>query len=104
MVGAITAFIAMMTLPTARKEQFRSLRRVCSGGAPVPPSVVAEFRTRFGHDILNGYGLTETNAPVIFAPTERESRVDPASGTLSIGLPLPMIDACQPQAGPPGLA
>jgi long-chain acyl-CoA synthetase len=92
MVGAITAFIAMMTLPSVRKEQFRSLRRVCSGGAPVPPSVAAQFRAKLGQYVLNGYGLTETNAPVIFAPTERESRVDARSGTLSIGLPLPMID------------
>lgn len=87
-VGAITAFIAMMGRPEATPEVFSSFRRIISGGAPIPPSVIDEFRRRTGHYIHNGYGLTETSAGIICVPSGREAPVDPASGTLSIGVPV----------------
>lgn len=86
-VSAITAFIALLNHPDATRERFESLRVVVSGGAPVPRSVVAEFRARTGHYIHNGYGLTETSAGVIAVPHGREAPVDPATGALSIGTP-----------------
>jgi long-chain acyl-CoA synthetase len=90
-IGATTAYLAMMHNPAATSERFRSLRQVCSGGAPVPASVVESFRARFGASMRNGFGMTETNAPVIFTPADRDSRVDPASQALSIGVPMPGV-------------
>ncbi|QBR01874.1 class I adenylate-forming enzyme family protein [Paraburkholderia pallida] len=87
-IGAITAFIALMNHPQATRAHFASLRRIYSGGAPIPPSVIEAFRTRFGHYIHNGYGLTETSSPTHMVPVGREASVDPASGTLSIGVPV----------------
>ncbi|MDR3097764.1 MAG: AMP-binding protein [Paraburkholderia sp.] len=86
-IGAITAFIALMNHPRATRAHFASLRRLYSGGAPIPPSVIEAFRARFGHYIHNGYGLTETTSPTHLVPVGREAPVDPASGTLSIGVP-----------------
>jgi len=86
-VGAITAFIAMMSRPEATPEVFSSFRRIVSGGAPIPPSVIDEFRRRTGHYIHNGYGLTETSAGIICVPSGSEAPTDPESGTLSIGVP-----------------
>lgn len=37
----------------------------------------------------NGYGLTECTAPCASVPPEHEAPVDPASGTLSVGVPGP---------------
>lgn len=92
-VSAITAFIALLNHPEATPERFSSLRVVVSGGAPIPPSVVEDFRKRTGHYIHNGYGLTETNAGVIAVPHMREAPVDPASGALAIGTPKCNVEA-----------
>ena len=76
-VSAITAFIALIHAKGATREHFASLRHIVSGGAPIPPSVVEEFRQKTGLYIHNGYGLTETCAGVIAVPRGREAPVDP---------------------------
>ena len=86
-VSAITAFIALMNHKDARPDHWSSLKAIVSGGAPIPPSVVEEFRRRTGHYIHSGYGLTETAAGVIAVPHGREAPVDPNSGALAIGVP-----------------
>ncbi len=87
MVSAITAFIALLNHADCTADKFASLKAVVSGGAPIPPAVVDEFRARTGHYIHNGYGLTETNAGVIAVPHKVVAPVDPASGALAIGVP-----------------
>ena len=43
-VAAITALMAMMNHPDATADQFASVTKVYSGGAPIPPAVVEAFR------------------------------------------------------------
>ena len=88
-IGAITAYVAMMNHPDARPDSFGPMRLVYSGGAPVPASVVDQFSERFGRTIRNGFGMTETNAPVVITPPDETSRVDPVSNALSIGKAMP---------------
>jgi long-chain acyl-CoA synthetase len=88
-VGPSTAFMALGAHPSATPEHFESFRVISSGGAPVPPALVEKFRAGFGPYIRNGYGLTECTAPCASVPPEKEAPVDPASGTLSVGLPGP---------------
>src|SRR5699024_7439159 len=92
-IGSITAYNALMRLEEAGPEHFASVKTLYSGGAPIPPSTVARFRQRFGHYIHNGYGMTETTSGVIAVPPGARAPVDESSGTLSIGVPLPGIDA-----------
>ncbi|MFI5682982.1 AMP-binding protein [Streptomyces sp. NPDC051636] len=89
MVGPSTAYMALMAHRDFSAEAFASLRTLNSGGAPLPPAVVARFQEQTGLYIRNGYGLTETSAPCVVVPVGRQAPVDPDSGTLSIGLPLP---------------
>ncbi|MBT2370186.1 long-chain fatty acid--CoA ligase [Streptomyces sp. ISL-10] len=89
MVGPSTAYMALMAHPDYSAEAFASLRTLNSGGAPLPPAVVERFQEQTGLYIRNGYGLTETSAPCVVVPVGSEAPVDPDSGTLSIGLPLP---------------
>ncbi|MFI2302485.1 long-chain fatty acid--CoA ligase [Actinacidiphila glaucinigra] len=89
MVGPSTAYMALMARPDATAEDFSSFRLLYSGGAPVPPALVAAFRERFGHYLRNGYGLTECTAPCAAVPAGLEAPVDPVSGTLSVGVPGP---------------
>ncbi|MBT2369591.1 AMP-binding protein [Streptomyces sp. ISL-10] len=88
-VGPSTAFMALAAHPSATREHFASFDVISSGGAPVPPALVEKFRAGFGPYIRNGYGLTECTAPCASVPPEKEAPVDPASGTLSVGLPGP---------------
>lgn len=87
-VGSITAFIGFMNAPNAEKSKLASLTKIYSGGAPIPPSTVAAFRDTFGHYIHNIYGLTETTSPSHAVPLNAQAPVDPATGALSVGVPV----------------
>ncbi|MCM9078659.1 MULTISPECIES: class I adenylate-forming enzyme family protein [Streptomyces] len=86
-VGPATAFMALAAHPGATPDHFASFQVISSGGAPLPPALVERLRTAFGFYLRNGYGLTECTAPCASVPVHLEAPVDPASGTLSVGLP-----------------
>jgi long-chain acyl-CoA synthetase len=88
-VGAITAFIALLDTPGADRDRFRSLRVLYSGGAPISPTAVAAVREATGVALHNIYGLTETTSPSHAVPLGAETPVDPTSGALSVGVPVP---------------
>jgi long-chain acyl-CoA synthetase len=92
-VGAITAFIALMNQPDAMSRHFESFVHIYSGGAPIAPSVVDAFAERFGRAIRSSYGMTELTSASHLAPNEGQIPVDPESGALSIGKPTPGTDA-----------
>jgi long-chain acyl-CoA synthetase len=87
-LGAITVFISFMNHPETKKRDISSLRKVYTGGAPVPPAVVESFEKNVGPYIHNAYGLTETNSPSHFTPLGSRAPVDPDSGALSVGVPV----------------
>ncbi|MEZ5403015.1 MAG: long-chain fatty acid--CoA ligase [Bryobacteraceae bacterium] len=93
MIAAITAYIALMNDPAADPARFASMTKCYSGGAPVAPAVVEEFQRKLGPYIHNIYGLTESNSPSHATPLGARAPVDPASGALSIGVPIPGCDA-----------
>ena len=92
-VAAITAYIALMNDPAAGTTDFSSMTKCYSGGAPVAPGVVDQFEAKLGARIHNIYGLTESNSPSHATPLGAQGPVDPASGALAIGLPIPNLDA-----------
>ncbi|MBO4252333.1 class I adenylate-forming enzyme family protein [Streptomyces griseorubiginosus] len=87
-VAAITALTRLAEESSRPAEDFSSLRIVYSGGAPIAPAVNEAFEARTGIYIHNIYGLTETNAPTHATPLGATAPVDPASGALSIGVPV----------------
>jgi long-chain acyl-CoA synthetase len=88
-VAAITALMAMMNHAEAARSHLASVTKVYSGGAPIPPAVVEAFAGKFGHYVHNIYGLTETSSPTHATPLGVAAPVDPASGALSVGVPIP---------------
>lgn len=92
-IGAITAYNALMNAPGACADDFTSFESIYSGGAPIPPTVRAEFKARTGVLIHTSYGMTETSAPTHMCPFGVEAPVDPESGALSIGIPIYETDA-----------
>lgn len=89
-IGSITAYNALMRVSC--RDDLRSLKLAFSGGAPIPPAIVERARREFALDIHNGYGMTETASAVIAVPPGRSAPIHAASGTLSVGVPLPNVD------------
>ncbi len=75
-IGSITAFIALMSCPSARGRDLSSLTKVLSGGAPIAPATLEAWETAFGSYIHNVYGLTETTSPSHMVPMGRRAPVD----------------------------
>ena len=92
-IGSITVFNALYRAPGASAEHFASIKTLYSGGAPIPPATVRKFEDRFGHYIHNAFGMTETSSGVVAVPPGVRAPVDAESGSLAIGIPLPLVEA-----------
>ena len=84
--GVPTMYVRLLEAEAARARAIGAgMRLFVSGSAPLPAQVLERFRERFGHVILERYGMTETLMNVS-NPLVGERR----AGT--VGLPLPMTD------------
>ncbi len=65
---------------TEPNVDFSSLRGILMGGSAVPRHMIEQFRDRYGIDVLQGWGMTETSplAAVAIPPsgTPREQEID----------------------------
>jgi malonyl-CoA/methylmalonyl-CoA synthetase len=83
--GVPTMYARMMEWPAAvAREIGRHARLFVSGSAPLPPALLEAFHARFGHRILERYGMTET-LMTLGNPLAGERR----AGT--VGLPFPGV-------------
>jgi acyl-CoA synthetase (AMP-forming)/AMP-acid ligase II len=81
-----TVNVAIVNSPMTREVDLSSLRHCFSGGAPVPAAIARRWEEMTGHQLIEGYGLSETTAPTHINPPHR-----PKYGT--VGVPLPLTDA-----------
>jgi malonyl-CoA/methylmalonyl-CoA synthetase len=82
--GVPTMYVRLLDIDADRAAAIgRDVRLFVSGSAPLPAQVLEAFRLRFGHVILERYGMSETLMNVS-NPLVGERR----PGT--VGLPLPM--------------
>lgn len=83
--GVPTIYVRLLeTPPEVACEIGRQMRLFVSGSAPLSAQTFEEFRARFGHAILERYGMTETMMN-ISNPYEGERRPG------SVGFPLPGV-------------
>jgi malonyl-CoA/methylmalonyl-CoA synthetase len=85
--GVPTIYVRLMDIPAERARAIGSrMRLFVSGSAPLPSSVFDAFRERFGHTILERYGMSETlmNASNPYTGERRAG---------SVGFPLPGVAA-----------
>lgn len=81
-VAIPSMYNALLSVKDATAEDFASLRFIVSGGEPLPQAVQTAFLERFGVQIQEGYGLTETSPVTNWSlPSEH------APGT--VGRPVP---------------
>jgi long-chain acyl-CoA synthetase len=64
-------YAAMLKVKDAPPIAMKDMEIVISGGEPLPPSVSEEVRARFGAEIREGYGLSETS-PVVSLCTQHD--------------------------------
>ncbi len=83
--GVPTIYVRLLDIPEPQAREIGSFMRLfVSGSAPLPAQVFEEFRTKFGHTILERYGMSE-NLMDISNPYAGERRPG------SVGLPLPGV-------------
>ncbi|MHB1164136.1 MAG: AMP-binding protein [Candidatus Nanopelagicales bacterium] len=88
---ALTAHIAIINHPDLPNRDISSLTKVFTGGAPVSPSMVARYEEVTGQYMHNTYGMTETSSPTHMVPPGMRAPIDPVTGALSVGLPVPNV-------------
>jgi malonyl-CoA/methylmalonyl-CoA synthetase len=85
--GVPTVYVRLLEWPEpAARRVGESVRLFVSGSAPLPAPVFEAFRERFGHAILERYGMTET-LMTLGNPYEGERRPG------SVGLPFEGVQA-----------
>jgi len=83
--GVPTIYVRLLDIPEPQSREIGSFMRLfVSGSAALPAQVLEEFRTKFGHTILERYGMSE-NIMNISNPYVGERRPG------SVGSPLPGV-------------
>jgi malonyl-CoA/methylmalonyl-CoA synthetase len=83
--GVPTVYVRLLDLPEDTAREIGAFMRLfVSGSAPLPAQVLEDFRGRFGHTILERYGMTETQMN-LSNPYLGERRPG------SVGFPLPGV-------------
>jgi len=86
---AVPAMLAALNELLRQKSiQFRGLKYVISGGAPLSRDIADEFSRYSGAVVVEGYGLSEASPVITTGPLDGSDR----PGT--IGLPLPETEVC----------
>lgn len=81
--GVPTMYVRLLEMGAAEARALgATVRLFVSGSAPLPPAVLDAFESRFGHRILERYGMTET-LMLVSNPLHGERR----AGTVGFALP-----------------
>ena len=87
--GVPTMYSALLALP--EPPALPDLRVCICGGAPLPVEVLHRFEERFGCQVLEGYGLSETSPVASFTRIDRDRK--PGSiGTPVTGVQMRVVD------------
>ena len=88
--GVPTMYVRLLELPEpVARDIGAGMRLFVSGSAPLPAPVLEQFHVRFGHVILERYGMTETLMNVS-NPYVGERR----AGTVGLPLPTTAVRVC----------
>jgi long-chain acyl-CoA synthetase len=84
--GVPTMYFALLHHPQADRYVPSSLGYCISGGAPLPVEVIRAFDAKYGVDILEGYGLSETSPVACFNVLDRPTKAG------SVGVPIDGVE------------
>ncbi|MEH2535353.1 long-chain acyl-CoA synthetase [Bradyrhizobium sp. AZCC 1588] len=81
--GVPTIFIALLMTNTMTPDDWKSVKAILCGGAPLPPDVLGKFESVSGERVRQIYGSTELSPAATIMPANSD---EPRG---SVGLPLP---------------
>jgi long-chain acyl-CoA synthetase len=84
--GPPTMYTLLVDHPDTENYNLESWRYALTGAAPTPPDLFKKFQDRFGFQLMEGYGLTETSPVTTMMPLEGTYKIG------SIGLPIPGVE------------
>ena len=84
--GVPTMYFALLNYPEADQYDVSSLQHCMAGGAAMPVEVMKAFDEKYGVNILEGYGLSETSPVASFNVADRPKKPG------SIGLPIAGVE------------
>ncbi|HVU01317.1 MAG TPA: long-chain fatty acid--CoA ligase [Polyangiaceae bacterium] len=84
--GVPTMYFALLHYADSGKYDLSSLKLCCSGGAAMPVEVMKAFDEKYGVNILEGYGLSETSPVASFNVLDRPKKAG------SIGIPIAGVE------------
>jgi long-chain acyl-CoA synthetase len=84
--GVPTMYFALLHYPEASQYDLSSLKYCCSGGSAMPVEVMRRFDEKYGVNILEGYGLSETSPVASFNTLDRPKKPG------SIGVPIAGVE------------
>jgi 3-(methylthio)propionyl---CoA ligase len=70
--GVPTVWLALLQYTEQHALRFSTLKRVVSGGSAVPAALIAKFDERYGVEVRQGWGMTETAAVATIGTLDRE--------------------------------
>ncbi len=83
-MGVPTMYRRLVSIDSPHEPSLGNMRLFVSGSAPLAPEVFHAFRARFGHTVLERYGMTEAGM-VLSNPLDGDRRPG------SVGSPLPGV-------------
>jgi malonyl-CoA/methylmalonyl-CoA synthetase len=96
LMGVPTFYTRLLGDPRMTKDLCAKMRLFVSGSAPLLAETHKEFESRFGHRILERYGMTETN--MITSNPYHGERI---AGTVGYPLPGTELEITDPDTGRP---
>ena len=82
---------ALLTHPAMATTSFATLRQISIGGAPTPPSMLAEAEARFGCEVICGYGMTESS-PTLTRSLDKPGEPKSQTRRATTGIPILGVD------------
>ena len=86
--GVPTMYFAILNHEGAERHDLSSLACCMTGGAPMPVEVMKAFEAKYGVEILEGFGLSETSPVASFNTREKPRKPG------SIGYPVWGVEMC----------
>lgn len=93
--GSPTIFVGLMAHPQFEQTNFPALRICYSGSAALPAATLAQWESRVGCKVYEGYGQTEAGPVLTYNAVDRETR----PGAVGFALPRTVIEIVDLETG-----